>query len=463
VTATNDTLLIGDASDSNALKRITVANFAQTLPTAKITTGTIDTATLGTTTGTAATLTNGTIQTLTSSTATITGGTFSGSINSTSGTIATLNSTTGTIPTLVATTLITTGTGTAAAPAIVPTGDTNTGIFFPAADTIAFAEGGAESIRIDASGNVGIGTTSPGTKLDVLAPTNSGMRVTNGTMTGIFFNSADTSIAIGSQTNHPVNLYANSILSATIGTNGNVGIGTTSPQKELQINATEPTIRLEENGAGSKRLELSINSNAEAKIFANQSGGQLLLGTVGTERLRIDSSGRVQIGTTQDFGNTTRVEVQFDGGGSEYGLGLNASTIQAATQWIQFTSGTGTARGSIDWSGTQVRYNTSSDYRLKENITGITDGIARLKQLKPSRFSLIEYPGEMVDGFIAHEVSGVVPEAVSGEKDAVNQNGSPVYQGIDQSKIVPLLTAALKEAVAKIETLEAKVAALEAV
>lgn len=144
VTATNDTLLIGDASDSNNLKRITVANFAQTLPTAKVTTGTINTATLGTTTGTAATFTTGTITTLTAGTTTSTAATI----------------TTGTIPTLVATTLVTTGTGTAASPAIVPTGDTNTGIFFPAADTIAFSDGGAERLRISSIGNVGIGVTT---------------------------------------------------------------------------------------------------------------------------------------------------------------------------------------------------------------------------------------------------------------------------------------------------------------
>jgi len=118
VTATNDTLLIGDASDSNNLKRITVADFAQTLPTAKITTGTIDAATLGTTTGTAATFTSGTIQTLTSSTlsSNLTGGTYSGVVNSSTGTFGgyltgSINATSGTIQTLTSSTLASSLTG----------------------------------------------------------------------------------------------------------------------------------------------------------------------------------------------------------------------------------------------------------------------------------------------------------------------------------------------------------------
>ena len=136
----------------------TIATFNSTTGTIanlNSTAGTI--ATFNSTTGTIANLnsTTGTIATINSTTGTIT------NINSTSGTIATINSTTGTIPTLVATTLITTGTGTAASPAIVPIGDTNTGIFFPAADTIAFSEGGAEAMRIDSNGRVGIGTVSP--------------------------------------------------------------------------------------------------------------------------------------------------------------------------------------------------------------------------------------------------------------------------------------------------------------
>ena len=181
-----DLVLLSDSADSNSLKKVSITNFANNLPTAvitngtvttlnsttgtitgaNITTGTIATGTFGTTTSSAATITTGTVTTLNSTTGTV------ATLNSTTGTIATLNSTaatitTGTIPTLVATTLVTTGTGTAAAPAIVPTGDTDTGLFFPAADTIAFSEGGAEAMRIDSSGNVGIGTSTSLVRLTV--------------------------------------------------------------------------------------------------------------------------------------------------------------------------------------------------------------------------------------------------------------------------------------------------------
>ena len=118
--------------------------------------------------------------------------------------------------------------------------------------------------------------------------------------------------------------------------------------------------------------------------------------------------------------------------------------------------------GNITTNGSATAFNTSSDYRLKENVADITDGITRVKQLAPKRFNFIADADTTVDGFLAHEAATVVPEAVSGEKDAVNDEGNIEPQGIDQSKLVPLLTAALQEAIAKIETLETKVAALEA-
>ena len=117
--------------------------------------------------------------------------------------------------------------------------------------------------------------------------------------------------------------------------------------------------------------------------------------------------------------------------------------------------------GSITLDGSATSYNTSSDYRLKENVVPLTGAIDRIQQIPVHRFNFIADPDKTVDGFIAHEAQAVVPECVTGEKDAVDDDGNPIYQGIDQSKLVPLLTAALQEAITKIETLEAAVAALQ--
>ena len=128
---------------------------------------------------------------------------------------------------------------------------------------------------------------------------------------------------------------------------------------------------------------------------------------------------------------------------------------------INFFSGT-TNVASVTTNGSSITYNTSSDYRLKENVTNISDGITRIKQLAPRRFNWIsDETNTLQDGFLAHEVSSIVPEAITGEKDAPIDEEGKGYQQIDHSKLVPLLTGALQEAIAKIETLETKVAALE--
>lgn len=129
---------------------------------------------------------------------------------------------------------------------------------------------------------------------------------------------------------------------------------------------------------------------------------------------------------------------------------------------IQFFKSDGSSRGNIYMNDYGIGLDNSSDYRLKKNISLISGGIDRVKLLKPSRFNWIQGPDDYFeDGFIAHEVEQVVPEAISGEKDGVDSNGEPIYQGIDQVKMIPLLTAALKEAIAKIENLETRIQTLE--
>ena len=129
---------------------------------------------------------------------------------------------------------------------------------------------------------------------------------------------------------------------------------------------------------------------------------------------------------------------------------------------IQIFQRNGLVKGEVHINASRVAYQTTSDYRLKENITTLSNGITRLKTLKPSRFNFKADSSNTIDGFIAHELQTVVPESVSGTKDGVDSEGEPIYQGVDNSLVVPLLTAALQEAVAKIEVLETKVAALEA-
>lgn len=134
------------------------------------------------------------------------------------------------------------------------------------------------------------------------------------------------------------------------------------------------------------------------------------------------------------------------------------SYLTNATTYMTFGNNNGTI-GSITTNGSSTAFNTTSDYRLKENVVTLFDGISRLKQLKPSRFNFISAPSTTVDGFLAHEVQTVVPEAITGEKDAIDEEGKPIWQAIDQSKLIPLLTAALQEAISKIETLEDRLSA----
>jgi hypothetical protein len=199
---------------------------------------------------------------------------------------------------------------------------------------------------------------------------------------------------------------------------------------------------------------------------ANDMPGRLVFSTTAdgasspTERMRITQAGHLYIANTTGDYNTVGITLFSNGQAQANANGVNPLNLNrkgSDGKIVDFYRDTNNP-GSISVTTTATTYATSSDYRLKENVTPVTDGITRLQQLRPSRFNFIADPAKTVDGFIAHEAQAVVPECVTGTKDEVDADGNPIYQGIDQSKLVPLLTAALQEAVAKIETLEGMVA-----
>jgi hypothetical protein len=258
-------------------------------------------------------------------------------------------------------------------------------------------------------------------------------------------------------------------------TNNRVGIGTSSPSNKLKIYdsaATSTTFKantllnVSSNGSGADAT-INLTDGVANNAVISQLSGQLLFGTGSgaPERMRIDSSGNVNVGrTVATTSNTVGCSLLPDGSiiiERDNNQLMSLNRLNGNGTLILFARGAGNNVGSIVGNTSSVSYNTSSDYRLKENVVEVTDGINRVKLLKPSRFNFIADPDKTVDGFLAHEVSDVVPEAIHGTKDQVDKEGDPIYQGIDQSKLVPLLTAALQEAITKIESLEARVASLE--
>ena len=189
--------------------------------------------------------------------------------------------------------------------------------------------------------------------------------------------------------------------------------------------------------------------------------------TTNAVRMEIDNNGVVKVNNRiivdADVNSSSKINAEF-GGNSENGQYFNDKDGASHARYIGFERG-GTLIGQIKRDGTNdnISYVTSSDYRLKDGVVNKTDGIEKIKLLKPRKFYWKSNPDKtLVDGFLAHEVSDIVPEAISGTKDDVDENDKIIPQGIDQSKLVPLLTAALQEAITKIETLETEMTALKA-
>jgi len=255
---------------------------------------------------------------------------------------------------------------------------------------------------------------------------------------------------------------------AIIESNGRLGIGTSSPSVPLhvvssttQTNDSTPALTVETQGHSQIRLNGDGNEFAIMALDSAVAGDHFIIydKNNSAERMRIDSSGTVGINNSSPSG--CKLEVSY----ANADVGMVVSTTDTFSSGnsslIQFKE-VDTVGGSIVFTngGSTTAYAQSSDYRLKENVTYEFDATTRLKELKPCRFNFKKTPDITVDGFLAHEVTAV-PEAIIGEKDAVDKDGNIEAQQIDQAKLVPLLTKALQEAMARIETLEAKVKELE--
>jgi hypothetical protein len=250
----------------------------------------------------------------------------------------------------------------------------------------------------------------------------------------------------------------------TLDASGNLSVGTTSPSFTAGSRGN-----ITVGGSTSAIYALQVGGTAKGYTFhdgtdmtlANDANGYLRFNTNATERARIDSSGNLLVNNTNIASG--KIAVLFNGS-SENGIRVKTSYATTGSQFIDFLNSAGTQIGYISQNGAStVNYSTSSDYRLKNTIAPMTGALAKVAQLKPVTYKW-NADGSDGQGFIAHELAEVIPDCVTGEKDAVetytdedgNEQTRPVYQGIDTSFLVATLTAAIQEQQALIQSLKAR-------
>jgi hypothetical protein len=337
------------------------------------------------------------------------------------------------------------------------------------ASTMSFQIADSTKATLDSSGNVGIGTTLPSTRLSVVSATNGGISVNDGTVNTIIYNSTGGVASIGTTTNHPVDFYSNNAARMRIDSSGNVGIGTSGPSAKLDV-VTSINLGLNylnvayDIGGGAGWLGgynvtysggvknvntgtlSSIAYQGDSVVFYTNTSTSA--GTAAPERVRIDGSGNLLVGqTSAGFVNLNSLSsVVGSGGGTQY---INhASGAANGTAYALFGYN-GAGIGSITQSGTTaVLYNTTSDQRLKENIQDADSASAMIDALQVRQFDWKSDNTHQRYGFVAQELVTVAPEAVHQPADPEEM------MAVDYSKLVPML-------VKEIQSLRKRLTALE--
>jgi hypothetical protein len=345
------------------------------------------------------------------------------------------------------------------------------------------------------NGNTGVFFIPNGTAVNANIQVVNNSSPTNASITQVVVNATESSLRAsitGTGTYLPLTMYTNASERLRIDTSGNVGIGTSSPGAILHtVNTSAGAttvgafIQNSSNTVGTEvRLGFAANNaalssdrygwighvntggtNGGALTFATTPGG-----TAATERMRIDSSGNLLVGTTSSL-PLISAKINFVATGNQRGsvtgngnVGEYMTNTSGTGNWTPFSfnnNGTSFSQiGSISTTASATAYNTSSDYRLKEDVAPMTGALSVVAQLKPVTYKW-KLDGSASQGFIAHELQEVVPECVTGEKDAVDAEGKPQYQGVDTSFLVATLTAAIQEQQVLITSLTARIAQLE--